>query len=122
MENNLIKNKPPEPTEKLNLNKKTKINLTLDFTLVTLFSIFFIMNIFLFSKMELIEQKLYKIKNHNYFSLLKIVDFNTFKIFKKASYIILSILAGLEFLILYINIIYLIFHPIVLFGNIKIIN
>ena len=111
MENNLIKNKPPEPTEKLNLNKKTKINLTLDFTLVTLFSIFFIMNIFLFSKMELIEQKLYKIKNHNYFSLLKIVDFNTFKIFKKASYIILSILAGLEFLILYINIIYLIFHP-----------
>ena len=111
MENNLIRNKSAEPAEKLNLTKKSKINLTIDFSLVTLFSIFFIMNIFLFSKMELIEQKLYKIKNHSYFSLLKIVDFNSFKKFKKASYIILNIFAGLEFLILYINIIYLVFHP-----------
>ena len=111
MENNLINNKSTEPAEKLNLSKKSKINLAIDFSLVTLFSIFFIMYIFSFSKMELIEQKLYKIKNHNYFSLLKIVNFNSFKKFKKASYIILNILAGLEFLILYINIIYLIFHP-----------
>ena len=109
MENNLKKNN--NSVEKLKLTRKSKINLGIDISLATLFFIFLTMNIFMYSRMEYIEQKLYKIKNHNFFSLIIIDDFNLLKKFKKVSYIVFDILAGIEFLVLYINIIYLFFHP-----------
>ena len=111
--NSLNRPKSMELNEKLSLSKRSKLNLAIDFLLVTFFSAFLIMTIFLYSRMESIEQKLYRIKNHNFFSLIKFNDFNSLKTFKKASYIVLNILAGLDFIILYINIIYLLFHPFV---------
>ena len=112
MENNLKRSKTMEANDKLSLSKKSRLNLVIDFLLVTFFLCFFMMTVFLYKRMESIEQKLYRIKNnHNFFSLIKIDDFDSLKKFKKASYIVLNILAGLDFIILYINIIYLLFHP-----------
>ena len=69
------------------------------------------MNTILFSKMESIELKLFKIKHQNFFSIIKIEDFDILMRLKKVIYIVLDILSGLEFSVLYINIIYLIIHP-----------
>lgn len=96
---------------KLNLVSSSKLEIIINSILAASFLIFFIMNTMIFSEMELIELKLFKIKQHNFFSIFKIEDFNILMRLKKIIYIILYILSGLEFSVLYINIIYLIIHP-----------
>ena len=98
--------------KKLKLTKKSKINLTISIILVILFSIFFILSIIIHSKLESIELKLYKNRENYFFPIIYLDnDIDTYKIFRNTTDIILEILSDLEFLIIYINIIYLILHP-----------
>ena len=55
--------------KKLKMTKKSKINLMISIFLVTLFSIFFIMNIIIHSKLESIELKLYTNRKNYFFSI-----------------------------------------------------
>lgn len=95
--------------KKLKFSKKSKINLSFAVLLITFFSIFFLMNLFIYSKLESIEIKLSKI--NNYFSFMNIDDIHKLETFKETVNILLEIIAGLEYLTMYINIIYLILHP-----------
>ena len=98
--------------KKLKLTKKSKVNLTISIILVILFSIFFILSILIHSKLESIELKLYKNRENYFFPIIYLDnDIDTYKIFRNTTDIILEILSDLEFLIIYINIIYLILHP-----------
>jgi len=98
--------------KKLKLTKNSKINLAISIFLVTFFSIFFILNIIIHSKLEAIELKLYKNRENLFFPII-FLDKNveTLKTLRKVTDIVLKILADLEFLIIYINIIYIVLHP-----------
>lgn len=96
---------------KLKLSHKKKMNLAINISIIFLFLIFFIFNLVSYSKLETIEIKLYKNKKSNFFPFIKITDFDSLKNYKTAMTIILEVISSVNFLTLYMNIIYLILHP-----------
>lgn len=96
---------------KLKLTKKSKLILLLRTLIITLFSIFFAMNIIIYSKLESIELKLYNRKSYYFFSLIFPNDLMLSKKFKIYINNITNIISGLNSLIVYNSIIYLTFHP-----------
>ena len=97
---------------KLKLTKKSKQILALRTLIITLFSIFFAMNIIIYSKLESIELKLYNRKKYYFFSLIfQNNDLMLSKAFKTYVNNIINIIAGLNTLTVYNSIIYLTFHP-----------
>ena len=91
---------------KLQFTKKTKLNLGLKAFLITLFTVFFAMNVVIYSNLESIELKLYRNDNYYFFPSLNL-SLN----YKKTIDILMKIIAGLDSLTVYISIIYLHFHP-----------
>ena len=71
MEDNILKfnSVSNDNVKKLNLSKKFKINLGISIFIIASFSLFFIFNIIIHSKLESIELKICKNKK-NYFFLL----------------------------------------------------
>lgn len=124
MEDNLTKSNSVtnDQLKKLKLTRKSKVNLFIIISIVTLFALFFIMNVVIHTKLEAIEIKLYKSKKKFFFSFLFFDDIDKLINFKNIINIIFEILAGLEFLIVYINIIYLILHPFIGLKLIFIVN
>ena len=98
----------PQP-KKLGFSKKSKLNLSFAVLITTFFSIFFLMNVIIYSKLESIEMKISKI--NNFFSFFTIDDLHDLETFKRSIDSVIFIFADIEFLTLYINIIYLVFHP-----------
>ena len=103
--------KPNENMRKLKLTRNAKINLVVGLTLVILFCIFFVMNIVIYSKLDTIELKLSRSRYFNFISIFILEDLGLLKLLKTVVDFILPIFAGIEFLIIYINIIYIILHP-----------
>ena len=114
MEDNILKfnSVSNDNVKKLNLSKKFKINLGISIFIIASFSLFFIFNIIIHSKLESIELKICKNKKNYFFSFIFLDDdIELLKFFKSIIYAILEVLSGIEFLIIYINIIYLNIHP-----------
>ena len=80
--------------KKLKLTKNSKINLAISIFFITLFFIFFILNIIIHSKLETIELKLYKNRENLFFPII-FLDKNveTLKTLRKVTDIVLKILA-----------------------------
>ena len=96
---------------KLKLTKKSKLNLILRTIIITLFSVFFAMNLILYSKLESIELKLYNQKKYYFFSFLLSNNIMVSQKFKLYIDKVISILASLNTLNVYNSIVYLTFHP-----------
>ena len=124
MEKNLNKNNQvlKDQVKRLKITRKSKINLAISISLIALFSIFFLLNVIIHSKLETIEFKMYKNNKNLILPFIIIDNFETLKNYKIAINVILNILSNLELLIVYINIIYLILHPFIGLKLIFIVN
>ena len=111
MDDHIFRFNSSDSTKKLNLSRKFKINLLISVFIIASFSLFFIFNIVIHSKLESIELKIYKNRKNHFFSFIFFDDIELLKTFKSIIYVLLQLLSGLELLIVYINIIYLIIHP-----------
>ena len=98
-------------SNKLKLTKKSKLNLAFKTIIITLFLVFFAMNIVIYTKLESIELKLYERRQYYFLSLF----FSDYVVLSKSSKtfinMTLNIISGLNTLTVYISFIYLTLHP-----------